>query len=124
MDDNQFDKLVQRLTSAPSRREAVAGLVAGAITSVGLTSVADAKRQNKNQRDRNGGKGRGKKRGGGDHRGRGGNEVSDEKKNHNNKHKNKHKRCRKVGRGCSKNNKCCSKFCDPNTGLCASKPDS
>lgn len=119
MDDNQFDRLVQRLTSAPSRREAVAGLVAGALTSVGLTTVAEAKRRNKkNRRDRNGGKG-GKNRRGPGNRDRGRADVEDEKKK-----KNKRKRCRKVGRNCNKSKKCCSKFCDSNTGLCARKPDS
>ena len=126
MDDNQFDQLVQRLTVAPSRREAVAGLVAGALTSVGLTSVADAKGdKNKNQRKRKRRKSdrNGKSRDGGkNHHGRDEGDVEDEDKKK--RRRRRRNRCKKVGRPCSKNKKCCSKFCDQTTGLCAKKPDS
>jgi hypothetical protein len=42
MDDRAFDELVARLTSGPSRRDAVRGLVAGA-ASLGVPALAEAK---------------------------------------------------------------------------------
>jgi hypothetical protein len=58
MDAKQFDELVARLTSGPSRRDALKGLVGGALAAAGLTAETLAK-----------GKGRGKGHGaGGEHK--------------------------------------------------------
>ena len=57
MDSKQFDELVARLASTASRRNAVKGVVGGALASVGVTSVA-AKKGGKNKS-----KGKGKKHG-------------------------------------------------------------
>ena len=43
MDAKQFDKLVARLAGAATRRDAVKGVVGGALASVGVTSVAAEK---------------------------------------------------------------------------------
>jgi hypothetical protein len=43
MDSKQFDELVARLASTASRRNAVKGVVGGALASVGVTSVAAEK---------------------------------------------------------------------------------
>jgi hypothetical protein len=42
MDSKQFDELVARLASAATRRNAVKGVVGGALASVGVSSVASA----------------------------------------------------------------------------------
>jgi len=43
MDSKQFDELVARLASATTRRNAVKGVVGGALATVGVTSVAAEK---------------------------------------------------------------------------------
>jgi hypothetical protein len=43
MDSKQFDELVARLASAATRRNAVKGVVGGALASVGVASVAAEK---------------------------------------------------------------------------------
>ena len=43
MDSKQFDELVARLANATSRRNAVKGVVGGALATVGVTSVAAEK---------------------------------------------------------------------------------
>ncbi len=45
MDSKQFDELVARLASSPSRRDALKGVAGGALAAVGLTSVASAKKK-------------------------------------------------------------------------------
>ena len=44
MDSKQFDELIARLASTASRRAAVKGVVGGTLASVGVTSVASAKK--------------------------------------------------------------------------------
>ena len=60
MESKQFDELVARLASTASRRNAVKGVVGGALASVGVTSVAAKKGGNGK------GKGKGKAKGKGD----------------------------------------------------------
>ena len=43
MDSKQFDELVARLASGPSRRDALKGVAGGALAAVGITAVASAK---------------------------------------------------------------------------------
>lgn len=57
MTANEFDELVARLTNGASRRDAVRGIVGGAITSAGAASVAAAK----GRKGKRKGKGQGKK---------------------------------------------------------------
>jgi hypothetical protein len=64
MDSKQFDELVTRLASAATRRNAVKGVVGGALASVGVTSVATAKKGE-------GGKGKAKGKGKGKAKGKG-----------------------------------------------------
>jgi hypothetical protein len=45
MDSKQFDELVARLASSPSRRDALKGVAGGALAAVGLTSVTSAKKR-------------------------------------------------------------------------------
>jgi hypothetical protein len=45
VDSKQFDALVARLASSPSRRDALKGVAGGALAAVGLTSVASAKKK-------------------------------------------------------------------------------
>ena len=45
VDSKQFDELVARLAKGPSRRDALKGMAGGALAAVGVTSVADAKKQ-------------------------------------------------------------------------------
>ena len=45
VDSKQFDELVARLAKGPSRRDALKGIAGGALAAVGVTSVADAKKQ-------------------------------------------------------------------------------
>lgn len=61
MDGKDFDALVERLTSGTSRRNAVRGMVGGALTSVGAASLAEeaagkgkgkGKRKGRNRRDK------------------------------------------------------------------------
>ena len=56
MDSKQFDELVARLASGQSRREALKGIAGGALASVGVTSVASAKKDksaaNKNNKQK------------------------------------------------------------------------
>src|SRR5215208_821985 len=47
MDPKKFDELVARLASTASRRKAVKGVLAGTLASVGVTSVASAKKKGK-----------------------------------------------------------------------------
>ena len=61
MDSKQFDELVAKLASAASRRNAVKGVLGGALASVGVTSVAA----------KNGGKGKAKGKGKGKAKGKG-----------------------------------------------------
>ena len=44
MDSKQFEELVARLKNATTRRDAVKGVVGGALASVGVTSVVSAKK--------------------------------------------------------------------------------
>jgi hypothetical protein len=44
MDSKQFDELVARLASGATRRDAVKGVVGGTLASVGVMSVASAKK--------------------------------------------------------------------------------
>jgi hypothetical protein len=61
MDFKQFDELVARLASAATRRNAVKGVVGGALASVGVSSVASAAKKGKGKAKGNGsGKGKGK----------------------------------------------------------------
>jgi hypothetical protein len=60
MDSKQFDELVARLASTASRRNAVKGVVGGALASVGVTSVAA---KPGNGKGKSGSKGKGKKHG-------------------------------------------------------------
>ena len=71
MDSKQFDELVARLASAATRRNALRGVVGGALTSVGVTSVASAESKGKGKGKGKGGKGKGGKGKGG--KGKGGN---------------------------------------------------
>src|SRR5215207_729834 len=64
MDHKQFDELVAKLTSAPSRRDALKGFVGGALASIGVAADALAK-------GKGGGKGHGKGKGGGKGHGKG-----------------------------------------------------
>ena len=75
MDHKQFDELVVKLTSAPSRRDALKGLIGGTLASIGVAADTLAK-------GKGGGKGGGGKGGGkGGHKGGG--------KGHNKNNKNK-----------------------------------
>jgi len=65
MDSKQFDELVARLASAATRRNALKGVVGGALTSVGVISVASAKNKGKGKGKGKGGKGKGGKGKGG-----------------------------------------------------------
>jgi hypothetical protein len=60
VDDKPFDELVARLAQLRSRREAVGGLVAGALASLGVPAIAEA--QKKGRKGKGGGKKK-KKRG-------------------------------------------------------------
>lgn len=109
MDADRFDQLVARLTSGPSRRDALKGLVAGALTTAGLTSLDDdaAAKGKGHGKKRHGGKARGKSKGR-DHA------VSDEKKK---------KKCKGGKKRC--NGKCRNIKTDPkNCGGCGIKCDS
>ena len=70
MDSKQFDELVSRLASAASRRNAVKGVLGGALASVGVTSVASAKPGKGKAK----GKGKGKAKGKGKGKGKGNNQ--------------------------------------------------
>jgi hypothetical protein len=63
MDTKQFDELVARLANASSRRDAVKGVVGGALASVGVTSVASAKKDKRKGPKNGKGKGKGSKNG-------------------------------------------------------------
>jgi hypothetical protein len=71
MDPREFDDLIARIASAASRRNAVKGVVGGALTGVGLAAATDA---------RNKGKGKGKAR-----KGKGRRDVASEHNAHNGK---------------------------------------
>jgi hypothetical protein len=73
MDSKQFDELVARLRAAASRRNALKGLVGGALTSVGVTSVADAKNGKGKRRGQGKKKGKGKGKGKGNRNNNGNN---------------------------------------------------
>ena len=62
MDEKQFDALVTRFASGSSRRDSVKALLAAALASVGVSSLAEARKGK--------GKGDGKDRKGKDHKGR------------------------------------------------------
>src|SRR5215212_1806333 len=55
MDSKQFDELVARLASTASRRNAVKGVLGGTLASVGVTSVASAKKKAKASDKKNSG---------------------------------------------------------------------
>jgi len=63
MDSKQFDELVARLASAATRRNAVKGVLGGALASVGVTSVAAEKGGKGKGKAKGKGKGKGKKNG-------------------------------------------------------------
>jgi hypothetical protein len=69
MDSKQFDELVARLSSGATRRNAVKGVLGGALASVGVTSVAakpgtgKGPKGGKGPKEGKGGKGKGKKHG-------------------------------------------------------------
>jgi hypothetical protein len=65
VDAKQFDELVARLTSGPSRRDALKGALGGALAAIGLSAGALSKGKG------NGKKGRGKGGAGGEGKGRG-----------------------------------------------------
>ena len=72
MDSKQFDELLARLASAATRRSAVKGVVGGALASVGVTSVATAKKGGGGKGKAKGkGKGKGKAKGKGNGNGKG-----------------------------------------------------
>jgi len=77
MDSKQFDELVARLAAGPSRRDALKGIVGGALASVGAVSVAESaskggKKSGKGKQDgKKGGKGK---------KGVAGNSVGDERR--------------------------------------------
>jgi hypothetical protein len=59
VDSKQFDELVARLASGPSRRDTLKGLVGGTLAAVGVTSVAEGKGRGKAKSDKKGRKRRG-----------------------------------------------------------------
>jgi hypothetical protein len=64
MDSKQFEELVARLASGATRRDAVKGVVGGALASVGVSSVASAgKKGNGKAKGKGSGKGKGKGKG-------------------------------------------------------------
>jgi len=63
MDSKQFDELVARLASGATRRNAVKGVLGGALAWVGVTSVAAAKGGKGKGKAKGKGKGKGKKYG-------------------------------------------------------------
>src|SRR5918997_4407114 len=98
MDSKQFDELVARLASAATRRDAVKGVVGGALASVGVTAIATAKK---------GGNGKAK-----------GKRACESKKNKarcNGKCKNinNHRRCGRCTKRCSKDERGCKRVCGP-----------
>ena len=141
MDDEQFDALVARLVSAQSRRTAITSIVGGALASISVTTVGEAKR---NKRRSAAARKKKKQRGDDDRRsGEGGDrdgnhrarrhrrqrrhkrrarhrDHGDKKK----KNRRKKDRCKKNGAPCGKDNTCCSKHCSPVTGTCTRRPDS
>jgi hypothetical protein len=74
MDAKQFDELVARLAEGPSRRDALKGMIGGALASVGIGAAADDDAEAKKGKGKGGGgKGKGNGRGGkGKGNGRGG----------------------------------------------------
>jgi hypothetical protein len=99
MDSKQFDELVARLANAATRRDAVKGVVGGALASVGVTSVASA----------HGGHGKGKAKG---------KRACESKKNKarcNGKCKNinNHRRCGSCTTRCTKDEVCRNQTCVP-----------
>lgn len=83
MDPKEFDALVAKLASGPSRRDALKGVAGGTLAAIGITAVdldSDAKGKKKNRKNKRG-----------DNRDRGGrnNKAGAEKKN------NKKKKCKK-----------------------------
>jgi hypothetical protein len=143
MDPDQFDALVQRLVAAQSRREALTGAVGGALASIGITSIADARRKRPQGKSESPGKRKKKHRQNNrsDHDDERHNDDSAErlgrrnrkrKRDKDNRHgdkKNKKKRrdnnrCKKNGQPCVRDGKCCSKHCDPNSGTCTRRPGS
>ena len=53
MDSKQFDALVARLASGATRRDAVKGVLGGTLASVGVTSVASARKGKANAEKNN-----------------------------------------------------------------------
>ena len=71
MDSKQFDELVAKLANTASRRNAVKGVVGGALASVGVTSVAAKPGTGKGPKE-----GKGPKNGGGKGKKNGKNKVA------------------------------------------------
>jgi hypothetical protein len=101
MDAKQFDELIARLAEGPTRRNALKGVLGGALASIGVGAIAESdaeakgngkgKGRGKNNGNgkgkNNNGKGKGKDNNGGGGGGNGG--ANDEKKGRKNKNKNK-----------------------------------
>jgi hypothetical protein len=142
VDENAFDALVARLAAARSRREALTRIVGGALASISITAVGDAKRRKrrdaaakkkKKQRGGDGGADGGDRDGRHGararrhrrerHRARSRHDAQADKKKKKRKKRDRD-RCKKNGTPCAKDSKCCSKHCSPVTGTCARRPDS
>ena len=52
MDSKQFDELVARLASGQSRRNAVKGIVGGALVTAGVSSAAEVEAKKKNKKNK------------------------------------------------------------------------
>lgn len=105
MDANQFDELVARLAEGPSRRDALKGVLGGALASVGIGAAASddaegkGKGKGKARKSNNRGKGR-KNNGRGGAQGQG--DVSGDKK----KNKSNKKKCKGDKKRCGSKKKC------------------
>jgi hypothetical protein len=89
MDPREFDELVARLASGPSRRDALKGVAGGTLAAIGITAVdSDSEARKKKKRKKNN-RGDNRDRGNGKNKGDGNNRAEAEKK------KNKKKRCKK-----------------------------
>ena len=125
MDSKQFDELVARLASTPSRRDALKGVVGGALAAAGVSAVDDAEVQGK----------KGKKKVGSEHCLAVGERCSPPKNLKHGKKRRVHtcnnccsrfseaaedgKRrcaCRSERSQCTQNRQCCSQRCNIRTG--------
>ena len=110
MDHKEFDELVARIAKLGTRREAVKGLIGGALASVGIGAAAadDAEAKGKNNKGRAKGQGKGKAKSQGKGKGKAkaagkrGGRVGAEAKGKNGK--------------CRKDNQCLSRKCDYKKG--------